>query len=328
MQAFYKLKDMSNSSKIRQGLLRAVTGGKVSINAPFGYAYTIVNGDRTLVPDSKAPMVRGAFTLYSTKGYSINQLATYLEKEYNVPLVRSTLNRILKNPFYYGKLVYKGEYYDHKYEPLITKDLYDQVQEVLNGRTSKKPPTGRFLPFLFRKLILCGVCNRYLTPERKKKKKYVYYSCHRYVVNHPAKSIREGTITDYLRPIFKKYGIEDQPFNDPLKMRVVFNVLFHHVSAYPDGSLSHESKELIDSDSLIKYLNGQIQQYNSSIKEVIKEEINKYTHPILRYCKTPRTIEEIADELDSDIVDIQMQLMDLQITDQISEMNDGRWQSL
>ena len=46
----------------------------------------------------------------------------------------STLLDILKRPFYYGLMRHGGECHQGKYEPLITKELFDKVQEVLEKR--------------------------------------------------------------------------------------------------------------------------------------------------------------------------------------------------
>jgi hypothetical protein len=68
-----------------------------------------------------------------------------------------------------------GEIYQGIHQPIITKQLFDQVQDVLAGKRIKKV-TKHF--FVFRRLVRCTNCGRSLTPEIQKKI-YIYYRCHR-----------------------------------------------------------------------------------------------------------------------------------------------------
>lgn len=45
------------------------------------------------------------------------------------------LHAMLKDPYYVGFLVYKGDVYPGRHEPLIGQDLFDQVQEVMSARS-------------------------------------------------------------------------------------------------------------------------------------------------------------------------------------------------
>ncbi len=69
-------------------------------------------------------------------------------------LVKSRLADLLSDPFYYGKICWNGEIYDGKQEPLIAKELFDRVQEVLK---SKSTPKGTFVNNLtIYRRALCG----------------------------------------------------------------------------------------------------------------------------------------------------------------------------
>jgi hypothetical protein len=68
-----------------------------------------------------------------------------------------------------------GVLYPQKYEPLISKELFDMCQEVKKN-WNKKPFQYAAKPFIFRGLIRCARCGCAMSPEIKKNK-YVYYSC-------------------------------------------------------------------------------------------------------------------------------------------------------
>lgn len=54
------------------------------------------------------------------------------------PISKTAAHRILNNPFYYGKILCKGELYPHKHPKLISEALFRQCQEIMNSRSQKK----------------------------------------------------------------------------------------------------------------------------------------------------------------------------------------------
>jgi len=97
----------------------------------------------------------------------------------------SNIYIILQNPFYYGVFEYpekSGNWYTGKHEPLITKELYDLVQDQLKRDRIQRESRE----FAFTKLITCGSCGSGITADEKYKKlkdgtvaKYIYYGCTR-----------------------------------------------------------------------------------------------------------------------------------------------------
>ena len=90
---------------------------------------------------------------------------------------------ILQNPFYYGSFEYpvgSGNWYQGKHEPLITKELFDEVQKQMKSQFTKSESKE----FAFTKLMTCGLCGSGITAQEKFKKqqngnvhRYVYYGC-------------------------------------------------------------------------------------------------------------------------------------------------------
>jgi hypothetical protein len=48
-----------------------------------------------------------------------------------------------------------GQIFEGKHEPLISKRLFDDVQDVIAGRLNKRPTLHEFL---FRKIVKCKLC--------------------------------------------------------------------------------------------------------------------------------------------------------------------------
>src|SRR3990167_3411398 len=78
-----------------------------------------------------------------------------------------------KTPFYYGLGYYAGESFQGAHEPLITKELFDEVQKVLVR--SSVPHYKRKHHFAFLGLIQCSSCGGMITAERQKG--HHYYRC-------------------------------------------------------------------------------------------------------------------------------------------------------
>ncbi|MBF0503460.1 MAG: recombinase zinc beta ribbon domain-containing protein, partial [Candidatus Omnitrophica bacterium] len=83
-------------------------------------------------------------------------------------------DKVLKNPLYYGTAFrWKGKLYPANHEPIISKKLFDEVQNVLTrkSRTYKSRKN-----FAFANLLHCGECGCRVLGEEKKKR-YTYYHC-------------------------------------------------------------------------------------------------------------------------------------------------------
>jgi site-specific DNA recombinase len=83
---------------------------------------------------------------------------------------------LLDNPFYHGMMQVKGKLYPHKYPPLITESLFNQVQKVKHGANKSNARHAGKKDILLRGLMKCNCCGCQITGDIKKNK-YVYYSC-------------------------------------------------------------------------------------------------------------------------------------------------------
>jgi len=153
--------------------------------AKIGYAGVYnEKGKRTdIIPDpARSHYIAKIFEMYATGTCSTKKIAEDMEKlglksntDNLQPLYRSQIHSILKDPFYYGEMKINGQLHPHKYQPLISEQLFRRVQAVFSGH-NKKPFRYACKPFAFRGLIKCADCGCTITAERTKGK-YNYYSC-------------------------------------------------------------------------------------------------------------------------------------------------------
>ena len=173
-------KKMSNdiSKKASMGMLEKAEQGLFPSYAPIGYKNNLAT-HLIEVNEEEALFVKRAFSLMATGSYSLSMLVDELHKEgfktrRGRKLHKATLAKLLKNPIYYGAFTWKGKLYQGSHTPLISKELFDKVQEVFNRSNYPYKPKKNL--FAFTNLVYCGVCNCKVIGERKKDK-YNYYHC-------------------------------------------------------------------------------------------------------------------------------------------------------
>lgn len=190
------------SDNVKRAMEQKLRKGEWLSKAPFGYKnITNEDGNTDIVVDEFASViVKDAFQLYATGGFSMELLCKKLKDLYGVEWPKGYLGKMLNNPFYHGVMVIKGKEYPHRYQPIIAKALFDQVNQVIDG-FKKKPFKYAGKPYIYRGLLRCAHCGLAITPE--KHKGHVYYHCTQYNGKHGAKWLREEEITEQLARVFK-----------------------------------------------------------------------------------------------------------------------------
>ncbi len=185
------------SEEVTRGIDRKLKVGGTPGRAPIGYLNIrekLPDGGevRTVVIDpERAPVVRWAFTAYATGLYSLHDLVGLLEARGLVslgtrrfpsrPLSASTVNDMLRNPYYVGEIRYKGKVYPGRHEPLIDRETFDKVQGVLESHMHSGERDRKHQHFL-KGTIRCGTCGRRLVYSRNKGNGgiYEYFICSQY----------------------------------------------------------------------------------------------------------------------------------------------------
>ncbi len=206
-QSKYYIDNLSENIKRghRQKLRKGIWPGF----APLGY----FNNHKTKAIDTdkeKAPVIRKCFELYATGEYTLKSIKQFLANtgidsyKGNV-LSCSCVQRMLKNPFYYGVFKFNGEIYQGTHEPIISKKLFDSVQQVMNNRGKKK--RKRKHEFAFSGLMRCGSCGCLITAE--KQKGHHYYRCTKKKQNCNEKYLREENLVEQMKSFIQKVSIPD-----------------------------------------------------------------------------------------------------------------------
>ncbi len=200
------------SEEVRKGHKEKIAQGWLPTKPPLGYKTIGNKGHKTHIQDEiVAPLIKEMFELYSTGNYSTGSLVHIMHKRglrnrEGQKVGKSRMYDFLSNPFYCGKIEWKGQTYPGKQEPLITEELFDSVQEKLNRKFSQ-PMHRKHLP-LFKGKVFCGKCSATVTWETHKGHWYGHHS--RYVKQgqkHPCNDtrwFRQEEITGKVLPLLQK----------------------------------------------------------------------------------------------------------------------------
>ncbi len=186
----------------KKGIYGRLKQGFYPMRAPIGYLDQGAGKAKTIDP-VKGPIVKKAFDLYGTGQWSIPTLMDELYRRglrnhAGNGVTRNGLHTILRNPFYTGVMRIKvsGETYLGNHDALISKSLFDRVQDILHGRVGTRVNVH---DFLFRRFVKCEQCGRSLIGEEKKG--ITYYRCH--AKTCPKTSVREDGIVSAVHEALK-----------------------------------------------------------------------------------------------------------------------------
>jgi len=116
----------------------------------------------------------------------------------------SNYQKMFNNPIYYGLMNFDGEIHEGKHEPIISKRLFDQAQEVM--RQKSKPKTPQLKPYLYRGLFRCGECGCFITTETQKGHNYLH--CTKRVTACTQKYVREESIATQVDRSIERVALE------------------------------------------------------------------------------------------------------------------------
>lgn len=215
----------------KKGIYGRLKQGLYPFRAVVGYL-DVGKGQPKRIDPVAGPLVVKAFEFYSTGTWGLVELSKKmyemgLRNKKGRQITINGLSTMLHNPFYMGIIRIKkvGELFPAIHEPIISKSLFDNVRDVLDGKNIHK--TSRHF-FMFRRTIQCQNCGYNLIPERQKGK--VYYRCH--TKKCLPSCLREEVITDAFLRELKRIELSDEEYE-----------FLYQSSKLETGKLEQEAKE-------------------------------------------------------------------------------------
>jgi len=325
VQSKYYVDSLSENTK--RGLRQKVRMGIFPSQAPIGY----INDSRTktiVVEKKKAKILRLAFEKYVKGNMRLEDIATFLAKNgistrSGKRISKTRVSFILSNPFYVGLFNYAKELHEGKHEPIISKKLFDEAQEMLKerGQPERKPQNE---PQPFCGLISCASCGMMITGEHKFKRQkngnvheYTYYHCTKKRKDFKCleSAVREKELDRQLSSLIQKVSLPKDWAEELLKMANDD----HGKSAQSLTACVKENEEKISSLSkklerlLSGYLDQDIEKEIYRVekgklilqKKSLEEKITTLSHkqndwlePFTEWVKDAQSLDKIASDSD------------------------------
>jgi len=149
------------AEETHKGMLEKARSGIYPSCAPVGYQNVAgPNGKRVIIPDPATEgIITELFARFSTGSYSLDGLVAELRGEGMTlrghKLHKSGAHQILRKRLYMGDFDWDGTTYPGTHEPLVTRESWQKVQELLDARAENKTRKGKY-DFAFTGLVHCG----------------------------------------------------------------------------------------------------------------------------------------------------------------------------
>ncbi len=202
------------SEETRKGMTEKAQQGLWPSYAPIGYRNVVgANGRKMIEPDpDMAPFIVHLFEWSATGTMSLTELVRKARevglsfRKSGDPVPRSTIHTILRKRLYMGEIGWDGHIYPGVHEPLVSRELWEQVQAVLDARHATRHRQVK-RDFAFSRLISCGHCGCAVVGEIKKRR-YVYYHCTGYKGKCPEPYVREEVLEQQFSELLDRLSFD------------------------------------------------------------------------------------------------------------------------
>lgn len=265
------------SDEIKKGMYEKFAQGGYPRKAPLGFLND-KNTRTVVIEPSTAPHIIKLFELYATGNYSLDRIANILYEDglrtrSGKKVVKSSLHRILREPFYYGLMQYSGRTNRGKHEPLISKKLFDKANDVLGMKGRSKAITHEFA---LKGRLRCDTCGCAITAETQRG--HVYYRCTHSRPCTERKYVREEVLAEQLVRILADLELDDEgagilikATKETSKMELEYNL-----SSVENLNKQYEKVKKRLSRLVDSHLDGKIPEdmFDTKREELLKEKAN------------------------------------------------------
>lgn len=265
------------SVNVKRGIRTKLERGEWPSHAPLGYLND--KATKKIVLDKKlSPYIVRAFDLFldgKSHGDISNILyAEGLRSSSGKKVFKSLIHRIIINPFYMGVMVHEEKYYPGIHIPLISKNTFEQAQEIIGN---KSRPKNKQLLFPLRGFMTCNSCGCSLTATLKKGHQYYYCTNGKGECLQHKKYMRENYIYDHVARLLESVRFSERKIELMYKAAVERSASDTGYSDNAITELTAQSKALKTRESrlLDAFLAEQITKelYDTKVLELQNEAV-------------------------------------------------------
>ena len=228
------------SINVKRGNREKLARGEWPNHAPFGYLND--KATKTVIIDPiRSKYVLRAYELYLTGSYSFRDITkTLFDEGLRTNTGRKVqinqIQRILCNPFYTGLMERDRKYYEGKHQPIISKQTFDEAQQLL---LDSSRPRLKKLFFPLRGFMKCAVCGCALTASIKKGHHYYYCTNRKEVCEEHKSYMRETYLYDVFADVLQNLDFSER------KIEIMYQAAKEQLEQ--DSGYSHKVLETLQS---------------------------------------------------------------------------------
>ena len=271
------------SDNTKRGMRQAAKEGRTMGKAPVGYCNNKYEKTIDIHPVN-GPLIKKGFEMLSQGVFSIEEVRKKLLKQGLKKCCKQTFLNIVRSKYYYGVIIVK-EWADEpvqevigQHPPLISKELFDEVQMVLFGTRKKLSVViTRKEELPLRGYLYCHSCQGKLTGSASTSRngdKHFYYHCQ--------KGCKERFRADLANDCFENYIGSFQTSENVLKLyRLILEDVFNQ----------DENDRLV----LVKQVQSKIEQIKTKLESLQDKLLENVIDKIDYHLMKPRILAELND---------------------------------
>ena len=255
-------------------------------NLPIGYQVAGEKKNKHVVKNlEEEQYVYDLFDQYELT-MSISKTTAYLVEKYpTYHFTYFSVKNILTSTLFYG--TYKGV--ENYCEPYITKERYDNIQNLLKKNQKKK--RDKFREYLFTGILICPICKRRLSANTStrvrpngEKQERSHYRCPKCYIDHQCSNkrvLQENIIEEWLlnnfKDILEEYLIQVEDIREQIsqedntkKIESIKSKIDRLKELYIEGNIDREKF-----DSTLEKYNKEIKEYEKKSTKDVKIDLEK-----------------------------------------------------
>ena len=254
------------SEEVKKGQKAKLEAGWMPQRPCLGYKTIGDKGHKTQVIDGNvSTLIRQAFELYASGNYSLKFLAEVMFDEgLKTPsgkmIPKNTLHSMLTNPFYTGQIVWNKKIYSGNHEPVVSQELFEQVQLRIRRKLSASQFKKHL--FIFKGNLRCAECGGIISWSQRKG--HIYGTCNHYRPCSQNTRVREQDLIEQLMPYLQKMQAKTPKLIDWLEKAIKEDE--------PVDSKLLESKKQVLDENLKRIENRLDLLYNDKLDGKITED--------------------------------------------------------
>ena len=199
LASFNEFRSAEDGADIRYKMGQKAKNGGTLGRAPLGYENVPVKVDgyeiRSVALDKqRAPLVKEAWELFASGDYTLERLTEVMadrglttrqtRNRPTGPVSLSKFQQMFRDPYYKGVIEYQGAEYPGRHPELVSPELWDKVQEVLDLRSGRGVRNRKHDHYL-KGLLFCERCHKagresrviYTLARGRNGQHWAYYVC-------------------------------------------------------------------------------------------------------------------------------------------------------